>query len=227
MSEAPATADITPGSTLVRALGLVATICGVLIVAAYQLTLPAVTENRRIALERSVFKLIPQARSLAGYYATGTGLQPESAAATPGAVKFYAAYDADGKLAGIAAEGAARGYADVVRVLYVYGADCRCVNGMSVIAMRETPGIGDKVYTDADFIANFTQLEARLDTQGSALAQAIRTVRHGRKQHPWEIDAISGATITSRAIGKGINDSLQQLLPKLLPHLDDIRSRQP
>jgi electron transport complex protein RnfG len=210
---------------LIRTLGLVATICGILIVAAYQLTLPAVTQNRKIALERAVFKLIPQAISLQGYYASAGGVVPEQGTIPAGAVRFYAAFDAAGKLRGIAAEGTARGYADMVRVLYAYDPDCQCINGMGVVAMRETPGIGDKVYTDRDFIANFSALDAKLNSDLSALANAITTVKHGRKSQAWEIDAISGATITSRAIGKGINDSAQVLLPRLYPHVDQIRSQ--
>ena len=30
----------------------------------------------------------------------------------------------------------------------------------------------------------------------------IKTVKHGSKKNPWEIDAISGATISSRAVGR-------------------------
>lgn len=220
-AEAP---ELASSAALVRTLGLVATICGVLIVGAYQLTLPAVTENRRIALERAVFKLIPQAKTLQGFVASTSGIVPSESAAA-GGVKFYAAYDASNHLAGIAAEGAARGYADMVRVLFAYDPSCQCINGMSVVAMRETPGIGDKVFTDQAFIANFQSLDVRLKDDMSTLANAISTVRHGKKANPWEIDAISGATITSRAIGKGINEAAQAVLPKLVPHLDQIRSR--
>jgi len=37
--------------------------------------------------------------------------------------------------------------------------------------------------------------------------------------------AIAGATITSRAVGKAINDSAQALLPRLVPNLDKLRSK--
>lgn len=209
---------------LVRALGLVATICGILIVAAYQITLPAVTENKRIKLERAVFLVIPGATSLKAFVATPTGIVPESGATPAGGVKFYAAYDAAGKLKGIAAEAAGRGYADMVRVMYAYDSACQCITGMGVVSMRETPGIGDKVYTDKSFIDSFSALDVRLKEDLSALAHAVITVAHGKKVNPWEIDAISGATITSRAIGRGINDSASALLPLLYPHMDQLRN---
>jgi electron transport complex protein RnfG len=211
---------MTSSRAMVATLGLVATLCGVLIVSAYQGTLEAVTANKRVALERAVFKVIPGAASMKEWVATADGV-----AAAGSGEKFYAAYDQAGGLRGIAAEAAASGYADVVRVLYAYDPDRQAVTGMGVIAMRETPGIGDKIITDAAFLANFAALDARLDGAGQALANPIRVVKHGTKRNPWEIDAISGATVTSKAVGKGINESAQRLLPRLVPHLDKVRSK--
>lgn len=215
----------TSSAAMIRTLGLVATLCGILIVSAYQGTLSAVTANKRIALERAVFKVIPGAATMKEFVAGSAGIQPAGGAVAEGAVKFYAAYDAAGQLKGVAAEAAAPGYADVVRILYAYSPEKQAVTGIGVIAMRETPGIGDKIITDADFLRNFDALDARLNADLSALANAIRVVKHGSKQNPWEIDAISGATVTSKAVGKGINDSAQRLLPRLVPHLDTIRSK--
>jgi len=50
-------------------------------------------------------------------------------------------------------------------------------------------------------------------SQGTSLEHDIVAVRHGRKQHAWEIDAISGATVSSKAVAKAINRSAAQLLP--------------
>ncbi len=67
--------------------------------------------------------------------------------------------------------------------------------------MRETPGIGDKILTDKDFLANFNALDVQLNADLTALANEVKTVKHGTKTEPWQVDAISGATITSRAVG--------------------------
>jgi electron transport complex protein RnfG len=140
-------------------------------------------------------------------------------------VRFHAAYDAGGQLAGIAAEGAAKGYADTVRVMFGYEGGCQCVVGIGVVTMRETPGIGDKILTDKAFLANFQALDVRLKDDLSALANEVRVVKHGTKTQPWQIDAISGATVTSRAVGKGLNDAAQVLLPRLRPRLDTLKKR--
>lgn len=213
---------VTPSGAMIRTLGLVATVCGVLIVTAYEGTLDAVNANKKIALERAVFKVIPGAAKVDEYVATATGIQPAGAAIPEGAVKFYAAYDQAGGLKGIAAEGAAKGYADTVRIMFGYKPQCQCVVGIAVVSMRETPGIGDKILTNAGFLANFKALDTRLNAELKALANEVKTVKHGTKAQPWQIDAISGATITSRAVGRAINDAAQVLLPRLAPQLDKI-----
>lgn len=216
----------TPAVAMVRTLGLIAAICGLIIVAAYQGTYDAVQENKRIAVERAVFKVIPQAKSIVEYTASPAGeiAKVGAGGTAPGSVKFYAGYDANGQLAGIAAEGAAKGYADTVRILFAYDPAQGRIGGFGVVAMRETPGIGDKILTDQDFLANFP-LEARLSDDRMVLAHEIRTVKHGSKTNPWEVDAIAGATITSRAIGKAINDTAQVLVPRIAPHLDKLKEK--
>lgn len=224
LPDAPA-APSTPTVAMIRTLGLVATICGLIIVGAYQGSFSAVQDNKRIALERAVFKVIPSAKSIGEYFATANGVTPASGDTPPGAIRFYAGYDADGKLAGVAAEGAAKGYADVVRILFAWIPECQCVTGFGLVSSRETPGIGDKILVDRDFLANFEKLDVRLNADMSALANDVKTVKHGTKTQPWQIDAISGATITSRAVGRGINEAAQALLPRIAPQIDSIRSK--
>lgn len=219
--------ESTPAVAMIRTLGLISAICGLIIVAAYQGTYAAVQENKRIAIERSVFKVIPAAKSIVEYAVASNGDlvkvgSGETAAA--GSIKFFAGYDDAGKLAGIAAEGAAKGYSDYVRILFAYDPAAGSIGGFSVVSARETPGIGDKITVDKGFLANFP-LEARISDDGMVLAHEIRTVKHGTKTNPWEIDAISGATITSRAVGKGINETAQALVPRLAPHLGKLKEK--
>lgn len=212
---------------LIRTLGLVSAICGLIIVGAYQGTYESVAANKKLAVERSVFKVVPAAKSVVEYTALPTGgIEPAADAKLPaGAVRFFAGYDAAGQLIGIAAEGSAKGYADTVRLMFGYQPDCQCITGISVVSMRETPGIGDKILTNKDFLANFEKLDVRLKADLSALANEVATVKHGTKTDPWQIDAIAGATITSRAVGRGINQAAQSLLPKLAPNLEKLASK--
>lgn len=228
MNAEAAMPQTTPTLAMIRTLGLIAALCGIIIVAAYQGTYDAVQENKRIAVERAVFKVIPAATAIVEYFAAADGRIAKVGAggtAGNGAIKFYAGYDKDGKLAGLAAEGAAKGYADTVRILFAWDPEKAAVTGFGVVSSRETPGIGDKIVSDKAFLANFP-LAAQLAEDGKGLAHAIRTVKPGSKTHPWEVDAIAGATITSRAVGKAINDSAQALLPRVAPHLPLLKEKQ-
>ncbi|MDP2433758.1 MAG: FMN-binding protein [Pseudomonadota bacterium] len=223
----PPSQPSTPSAAMIRTLGLVATVCGILIVTAYEGTLEAVAANKKLALERAVFKVIPGASSVKEFVVGPTGVQPAGNGVPEGAVKLYAAYDQAGSLKGLAAEGAAKGYSDTVRVLYAYDPEKQAITGIGVVSMRETPGIGDKIYTDAAFLKNFEALDVTLSADLKSLANAVKVVKHGGKQNPWEIDAIAGATVTCKAVGKGINESAQKLLPLLLPHLDKLKAGEP
>jgi electron transport complex protein RnfG len=216
----------TPTFAMVRTLGMVAVICGIIIVGIYEFTLPAVNANKKLALERQVFKVIPTAKRVAPYFASANGITSAEGQelAPAGAMIFYAVYDAADKLAGIAAEASSSGYADQVRVLYAYDVDKQAITGIGVISMRETPGIGDKIITDQSFLKNFEALDVHLADDLKSLANAVKTVKHGTKTSPWQIDAIAGATVTSKAVGRGINESAQTLLPRLVPHLDQLRN---
>ena len=209
---------------MIRTLGGIAMLSGILIVLVYQITFPIIMENKRIALEAAVFKVIPNAVSKVSFVLTPDAvvkLDDMSTSTVEGA-KIYAGYDENQQLVGIAMEAKAPGYQDTVQTLYGYSPTCECIVGMTVLQSKETPGLGDKVETDPEFLANFKALDAKLNVSKTELANDIITVRHGRKTNAWQIDAISGATVTSKAIGKGLNNSTQKLLPMLVKYLDGL-----
>ncbi|MEB4593517.1 FMN-binding protein [Candidatus Thiothrix sp. Deng01] len=211
---------------MVATLGFVTALSGFLIVTVFQATKPAIEENKRLAIQQTVLEVITGATADKHFIINGQGELLEAAPGMKG-VNVYAGYDAQGKLLGVAAEGSAQGYSGSVDTIYAYTPACGCITGVKVIKQTETPGLGDKTITDKAFVANFEHLEAKLDAAGKALANAIVAVKHGSKQHPWEIDAISGATISSKAIAKGLNGSAQDVLPKLVPLLSKIEGAKP
>jgi electron transport complex protein RnfG len=211
---------------MIITLGGVAMLSGLLVVVTWQLTLVPIQENQRIMIEKAIFQVVSGAQQRQSYILTDKGLEnfdPKLKKSKNNGLKFYAAYDEHGQLKGIAAEAAAQGYADMVRLLYGYDPKCQCIRGFSIIKMTETPGLGDKILTDKNFLANFVALDARLSSDKKTLNNAIVTVKHGSKKNPWEIDAISGATITSKAVAKAINQGAEKLLPKLNSYLAQLQ----
>lgn len=215
---------LPPTVAMIRTLGGIAMISGFLVVLVYQFTLPIINENKRRALEQAVFKVIPSAHKQLYFLLTPESLTRLGDEAIAEA-NVFAGYDAEGRLAGVALEAAAPGYQDIVRTLYGYSPECECIIGITVLESKETPGLGDKVETDANFLANFEALDARLNEDKSAMLHDIETVKHGTKTQPWQVDAISGATITSKAIGRGLDESTRNNLPLLVRHLDQLEGK--
>lgn len=221
MSEA--IASTTPAFSMLRTLGLVATISGFLVVLTYRITLPMIEHNKQIAIERALYKVIPGAVSRRDFAIIGNTIQARDAITN--GIPLYAGYDSDGQLKGVALETAAAGYQDVIRILYGYDPYCECIRGIEVLKMAETPGIGDKIIKDREFVKNFAALEARPNTSGAGLENAIVPVKHGTKTKPWQIDAISGATISSKAVARMLNGSGQQLVPIIINNLSVLEAR--
>ena len=217
----PATAvPATLTVPMLRTLGLVAALSGFLVVLAHHLSLPLIEENKRIAIERALFNVIPGAVTRRDFLLTAGGIEPLGEAPAATGVHLYAGYDTDSRLAGVALEAATQGYQDVIRILYSYDPACECIRGIQVLKMAETPGIGDKIARDPGFLENFKALDARVDAAGNGLEHAIISVKSGSKTEPWQIDAISGATISSKAVARMLNDSARQAVPVIMRHLD-------
>ena len=207
---------------MLRTLGGIATISGLLVVLVYQVTRPIIAENERVRTERAVFQVVPGAVSKRDFVLTDRGLELAGGGAQGETV--YAAYDDAGQLKGVAFPGAAQGYADVIQFLFGYDPACQCIVGIRVLKSTETPGLGDKIEKDPAFLANFQSLDARLSADGSGLANPIETVKHGTKTESWQIDAISGATISSNATGRALNQAAQRLVPAVHRSLDLLQS---
>ncbi|MCP4488670.1 MAG: FMN-binding protein [Gammaproteobacteria bacterium] len=211
---------------MIISLTLVSVLSGVAVVSVYLYTKPIIDENKRLAIEAAVLQVIPGATEYQPFVLEGNELQPAIETKSKGQL-FYAGYDQSKQLVGLAAPTNAQGYADKVYIIYGYRFDCECITGVKVIKHAETPGLGDKVITDKNFVANFDALDARVNADSSALQNRIITVKHGTKSNPWEVDAISGATITSRAIGKALDIGAGQLLPQVLKFRDQMEAQQP
>lgn len=212
----------TPTGAMLRTLGLIAALAGFLVVLTYQITTPMIEENKRQAIERALFQVLPGAVARHDFILDDDGIRPAGDATDDQGTLLYAGYDADGKLVGVALEAAAQGYQDVIRVLYGYEPQCQCIRGIQVLKMAETPGIGDKIAQDPAFLANFEALDATVDDAGGTLEHAIVSVKAGKKTEAWQIDAISGATISSNAVARMLNASAQSVLPRLRAHLDQL-----
>jgi electron transport complex protein RnfG len=108
-----------------------------------------------------------------------------------------------------ASDGSVMGYVITVTAREGYGGDIqftvgmlmdKTVTGVSILSIGETPGLGMKADSD-DFLGQFENLKsAKIGYSKTGKAEATDDYA--------EIDAISGATITTKAMVKGVNTAI-------------------
>ena len=202
-----------------RALVGIGVVCGLLIVSVFQGTKPIIEANKAAALERAIFQVLPAAKQSKTFLATDDGFELLEGVATGPLV--YGGYAEDGSLVGLAIPAAGMGYADTIRILYGYSFEAHAIVGMVVLESKETPGLGDKIASDPGFQANFEALDVSLSADGSAPVHAVAAVKHGTKSNPWQLDSITGATISSKAVAAMLRESTTTWIPKVEKHKAD------
>lgn len=203
-----------------RAMVGVGLVCGLLIVTAYVGTGPIIARNQAAMLQHAIFQVLPAARTSHAFrLGPDDRLEPVVAPAAGDRV-VYGAYDDHGALVGVAIEAEGLGYQDTIRVLYGYVPAQQAIVGLHVLQSRDTPGLGDRVESDPAFLANFAHLDATLATDGAELLHPIKPVKHGTKSEPWQVDTITGATISSSAVANIIGASAAFWVPRLHRNLD-------
>jgi len=184
---------------------------GLLLVGVYEITKPIIEANNAAALERAVFQVLPGTTSMEpiverdGALAIGSGSKDEEELDT-----IYLGRDSAGTITGYAIPWQGTGFQDVIKLIYGYHPARGVVVGMEILESMETPGLGDKIFKDASFLANFEAL---------AVEPTIVPVANGAKTEPHQVDCITGATISSKAVVKIINGGNEHWLG-LLPEGD-------
>lgn len=210
----PSTAPASSAKMLQAMVGI-GLLCALMIVLTFEGTLPIIEKNKAEALEKAIFKVLPGTVTKKTFKLEDNNVFTEVTNKEKDASLVYAGYDENGELVGIALEASGMGFADVLRILYGYDPEKQAVIGFYVLESKETPGLGDKIEKDENFLANFKALDVSLKKDESALENTVVSVKHGEKEDPWEIDAITGATISSRAIGNIIGTSTAEWVPLL------------
>jgi electron transport complex protein RnfG len=208
---------------MITLMTVVSLVCGILIVSVYQGTLEPIRRNVASIMSGSVAELLTGTTKQVIYGVLPDGQLTVLDAPDGPLPKVFAAFDADGRLLGLVIEASERGYGDVIKALFAYDPESQRATGFKVVDMKETPGLGDKIANDPDFLKNFSGLDLTLDAEAENLAHPVITVKNGKKSNPWEIDGISGATISSRAVGRMINKSANAVVPAIARNLDRIK----
>ena len=194
-----------PSWRLITTLAVAGALAGLLIVGVFQWAQPQILANRAEVIRTAIQEVLGSPERVETLYVTDGQLSPEAPAGvdTTTAEKVYLGYDGNGVPIGYAVTGEKPGYQDVISLIFGYDPGEGEVLGMRVLESKETPGLGDKIFKDSAFVAEFAGVQAPIDG-----------VKDGGDE-PDEVDMITGATISSEAVIDIINmrvDALESAL---------------
>ena len=207
---------------MVRTLVGIGTICGLIIVSVFQVTKPVIAYNKAVALQQAVFAVVANAHKKVTYQYNADDkftIISEGDPVDEKQPQLHVAYNQDNELVGFAITGSGMGFQDTIELIYGYAPELNAIIGYQVLTSRETPGLGTRIETDKVFLENFKQLDVSLNASQDALAHPIETVKPGKKTQPWQIDTITGATISSKAVADILQNSASYWIPLITKHI--------
>ena len=206
MTAAPrAVTKEVPSWKLVSMMTAAGGIAGLLIVTAFQVTLPRIQHHQNEVMQVAIREVLKSPATFDTLYlhdgalvaALPPGVNPK------GVEKIYLGHDAAGKRIGFAVSAAENGFQDLVTLMFGYDASEHRLIAMKVIANKETPGLGDKIVKDSAFVSEF-----------AGVAAPLAGVKSGSgKDGPSDVVMITGATISSRAVIRIINNAIARWQP--------------
>jgi electron transport complex protein RnfG len=195
---------------LIISMAVAGFISGLIIISIYLITFDTIKANKAKELREAVFKVLPNVTRMEKQQVVKNALLNDElvtiAADGMNDDMIFAGYDVQNKLIGYAIQGKGAGFQDTIHVLFGYLVADKLISGMEILDSRETPGLGDKIFKDRDFVGEFINL---------SMIKNIKAVKKGKKTQINEIAAITGATISSKAVGRIINKAFNQWSPIL------------
>ena len=173
---------------IVRTLCFVALIAGASLVFVSRWATPKIKANQEEAFFEAVKSIFKGAE--------GVELFPS------GQMQIYRAMDSKGVLLGYVFTQEGKGYAGTIGIMVGLSPDLNTIEGIEILESQETPGLGGEIITGW-FRKQFKGLNA-----GSPIG---RTKREPVKENN-EIQAISGATISTDSVLNILNDSIPEVI---------------
>jgi electron transport complex protein RnfG len=111
-------------------------------------------------------------------------------------------FDESGNKIGYAMAHREAGFQDFIKLIFGYDVKTKRLLGMEILESKETPGLGDKIYLDLEFVGEFDGVEAPLVG-----------VKKGKGKETSDVEMITGATISSKAVIRIINHAIEDWMP--------------
>jgi len=179
--------------------------------AAVQVNLSGViAANQRNETLEKIPELVLGPRAATAKATTGSAIKTTSgtiAVQQAGKPKTYTVYRTtqEGRPVGWVIKAGGQGYADKIELLLGLDPSAETITGLFILEQKETPGLGN----------NIIQPNWRNQFIGKQTVTALK-VSKGQSSEPNAIDAITGATISSRAVTTIVNRTMGALRKPLM-----------
>ncbi len=147
---------------------------------------PLIEENEQEAIREAIYYVIKPTESYDTEKVDGSVV--------------YKSFDSSDQLVGYAFTASGSGYQGTIRLMVGVDPDLEEIKGIQILESSETPGLGGKIRGE-DFKSQFRGLNSRQEIG------LVKNEEPGRG----EIQAITGATISSRAVVEIINKKLNRI----------------
>ena len=170
---------------MVAALAAVGVFAGASLVFVYNYAMPKIRINVSKETESAIKKIFPGTTSIKKTKDSGV----------------YKVMGPEGKEIGYAFTAEGNGYQGLIKL--IVGADEKLteLKGMEVLESQETPGLGAEIAAPP-FKDQFS---------GLSVTHAIEYVKNKKPDEPYQIEAITGATISSRAVVNILNKKITEM----------------
>ena len=170
---------------MISALTVVGVISGATLVFIYKYSFPKIQMNIKTETEKAVKNIFPQTANI-----EKTDMEGVSRV-----------LDSDKKLLGYVFLAEGNGYQGAIKLIVGVDTKLSTMKGMEVLESQETPGLGAEIAGD----------KFRSQFAGLPLTHAIEYVKNEKPQKPYQIEAITGATISSRAVVNILNKRIKEV----------------
>ena len=117
----------------------------------------------------------------------------------------YRATDEAGEQVGWVVPASGQGFAGPIELLIGLGSQAETITGLYVLAQTETPALGDNIKKD-DFRGQFAD---------KTTGEAVKVVKTAPAPGTNEIQALSGATVSSESVARIVNETVSTMRESL------------
>lgn len=171
---------------------VIGALSGIILSGVFSVADPMIKANKEKELKEAIFLVLPGAVDF------------KVLEKTVGAEKLivYKGIDEEGQPVGVAFKADGGGFQANIGLMVGLETDYLKLKAIEVLEQLETPGLGDKI-RDASFRDQFKGLD---------VSPRVEYIKYRKPEKPNQIQAITGATISSEAVVKNINNAVAKVV---------------